>query len=939
MGSGTCDRRTRGVMASSFLAGVVCAVAVSWPTCSAPAREPFFGLADSQSDDRPARTDVRPDARPDARPDPRAPARTAPGPLKAGDLRHMAEALAVRPPERLARAPDATRSVAPVAATALPVSGETPAEEPRHPEPLAAGDVAPALSRVVTRDEESGRTRLPSERSAAPRPATPEPAGATASDPSLRLLVDRLRLARRGPTPEPAAAAPAPGPIVASPMPASTAAPPVPPVASPPPAPLPGDEWADGEVGVGGDAAPAAGDDAVTDSASEPRRRGRLADLFDDGRAAAARATAGGPATPTGPFGGRLLERLRPDRRVARTPASAEPPPPSVDAWPRPDALFAQLDALRSVSPGHGDSAAAVSAWSERSIDAVHTILATRGPRDPAADQPIIACSDLLAVGMAAADQVADPPLATQTRRAAFALARRAAVWRAAGACLRTEPQPGATPGGDVGHALASSQLAGEVAALLTALEGFETTPTVPAATAVRRSLAGVAAASGDGAQHLVRAVGDHYRAPNVRIAVHRRLTERLLPATTVNSGPLEDFILGRRVHGTRTVEQSLGVRFTPDPDEIRLELVVSGEVTSQTVTDAGPVSLHSRGAAVFTVRKPVVVSSRGLVFGSAVGTASNQSQLANVQTSFDAVPIMGSLARNIARREHDESLPEAAREVNTRIISRACREVDGRSEAELSALAERARQRVWKPLAALGIAPESASLETTADLATARLRLAAEPHLAAHTPRPRAAADALLSVQLHESTVNNVADRLDLAGRTLGLESLLRQVCGKLGFEPRIPEDLPEGVEVTFAAAQPLRVECRDGLAHVQLSLSALQSGRRSWSDIIVRVGYRPVVSGRQVLLERDGPVQITGPGHQGRMELALRTIFGKIFPRERPLPLLPASFVANPRLADVAALQAVCADGWFALALGERPVAAAGGAAAGATPPATRR
>ena len=166
---------------------------------------------------------------------------------------------------------------------------------------------------------------------------------------------------------------------------------------------------------------------------------------------------------------------------------------------------------------------------------------------------------------------------------------------------------------------------------------------------------------------------------------------------------------------------------------------------------------------------------------------------------------------------------------------------------------------------------------------------------------------------------MNNACDRFGLAGRRLTVEDLVRTVCGRLGVPPRIPDDLPTDVEVGFASAEPLRVECRDGLVHVRMSLDAIESGRRAWYDIVANVAYRPVAAGPQVFLEREGPVRLSGAGQQGRMEIALRTIFGKIFPKERPVPLLPAKLVGDPRMASVRAVQAVCTDGWIAVALAE--------------------
>jgi hypothetical protein len=337
-------------------------------------------------------------------------------------------------------------------------------------------------------------------------------------------------------------------------------------------------------------------------------------------------------------------------------------------------------------------------------------------------------------------------------------------------------------------------------------------------------------------------------------------------------------------------------------------------------VTDAGVVSLASRGTSSFVVRKPITVSAQGLLFGPATGTASNSSQLAGIQTSFDSVPVMRSFVRQIARSQHDGSLPDVNREVINKIVAQACRETDEQAEPKFVEVAERVRTKAWAPLASLGLEPTPVSLESTSSVATMRLRLAAGGQIAAHTPRPRAPADTQMSMQLHESAVNNALERMDLAGERFSLESLSRHVCQRLGSEPRVPDDLPEGVEVTFADTDPIRVTCHDGLIQVRVALEAIESGRRNWYDVVVQVAYRPAIAGPQVFLERDGPVRISGPGHQGRMEIALRTIFSKIFPKERPIPVVPERIVHHPRLDGMRAVQAVSQDGWFALALATR-------------------
>jgi len=870
----TADGRARSIVAAAFFAGLAVAILAVGPAAwELPPESSFQIDAVAVEAERP--------------------------PVEvADDLPHAAVLLAAKPraaaasPERLALADAAAPIVGAIVAQALPTSGDRKVgdDRPRESTPTAA-----------TADADLVPTPVPSAVIAVPEAESPPPD--PEESPELRALISRLQ-SNETPVAQPAS------PASANP-PTSPAAPP------------PGEAWTDPE-GTNWTDSPTT---ETEPRAATPARGGRLLGRLIERRGETDRATTGaGP-----PMTGRLLDRVR-DRFSPRPDDSGGGEEQQVtDAalaldgsrWPEPASLRGQLDSLAA---GRGPDPA--TAWATATLASLAGVLATAGPRDTAGEPALITLGDRVAEGMQVADALPDQGLASRTRRAALAVARRVTVWRAASACCA---EIAATPRGDTsaeispGSAIADS--AAEVAVLLDAIERFESSHDPADARSVREAARLITAAPLVTAEGIGRSVHDHYLSPNVRISVNEEFVEKLLPETTVTTSPLHDYVLGRQVRGTKTVEQSTAVLFDPHPTEIRLDLLVSGEVASRTVTDAGSVSIHSRGQSSFTVYKPIQVSPRGLGFDAARGTASNHSRLAGIETGFDSVPLMGSLVRSIARTQHDENLDEATREVNAKIVSRACREVDALTEPQLTAATKRAQERFWAPMERLGLEPTAVALETTAEAATARLRLAAPTQLAAHTPRPRAPEDALFSIQVHESTVNNACGRLGLAGRKLGLEELTRHVCTQLGLPPTVPNDLPEGVEVTFAEVDPVRVECRDGLVHVRVALDALESGRRNnWYEIVAHVAYRPTVSGMQVMLERDGPVQLSGPGQKGRMEFGLRTIFGKMFPKERPVPLVPEKLVGNPRFAGVQAVQAVTADGWLAIALAPGTAAASG-------------
>ena len=617
----------------------------------------------------------------------------------------------------------------------------------------------------------------------------------------------------------------------------------------------------------------------------------------------------------------RIIERLRPEpgerlrdrigqnikRFEATTLATATTP---ITVWPPPKELFRKLDKLAADGPPRPSSYKDIREWVNQTRSHFSYIMTTRGPHDLHATPAIIALEKCFDDGMDLADTLPDIESAAQIRRAAFAVRRRTKTWHAA--AILSE---GLTEQTDV-----EKKSLTDISSLLVSLEEFEANPDAVRATEVRQALAVVEKSGFLEFPTLRQAVIHHYAAPNFRVALDEIFLTRLMPEAPSRTETVRDVILGKPVRGRRVVEQITSVDLTPDADEICFDLTVDGHVATYAITETGPIALTSRGSGQFTVKKPIKISHEGLIVGRSVASASNRARLMNVSTSFDSVPLMGSLLRTLARNQHADSLPEANREVAQKIVWQSCRDTDRESEEKFAILSKQIEDSFWQPLVRLGLSP-TPFMETTEDRATLRLRLNADTQLAAHTPRPREPDGTLIGYQVHESAINNAFERLGVKGQRLSLEELFIHVQQQLGFEPKIPEDLPEGVSVAFEQVEPIRVDFDEGLVHVKISIDALESGRRDWYDVIGGVTYKPMASGNTIVLQREGPIRISGPGHRGRIEFALRTIFGKIFPKERPVPIVPKKFTEHPRLQDLTALQAMSWDGWIAIALGDSP------------------
>jgi hypothetical protein len=417
--------------------------------------------------------------------------------------------------------------------------------------------------------------------------------------------------------------------------------------------------------------------------------------------------------------------------------------------------------------------------------------------------------------------------------------------------------------------------------------------------------------------KQLEQQIERHYRNANIRLAVSANLLNRLIPKREPELAPVHDTVLGLPVRGRSLTSSEVAVRLLPDPEHVRLALEVTGEVESLTSATSGPATLINDGEAVYIARKPLQVDLTGIRVWPAQVEVLNRTRLRELQTDFDGVPLFGPLVRVVARSQQEQQRPLADAEVREKIAAQAQARINRETSAQLRQAAQRLHQRVLGPVDALALEPTLIAAETTQQRFIMRVRLAGNDQLGSHTPRPQAPADSLASVQIHETAINNVMQRLELDGQTFTLPELERHVAARLN-RPLPTESNPDrdDVKVTFADRDAIRVRCVDGRIEITLSVAKLSKPPRKWRDFQVRAYYRPEVNGRSAELVRDGVIQLIGRVNAGG-QIALRGVFSRTFSRTAPWKLLPDEVAADPRLADLTVSQFVVDDGWVGMAM----------------------
>ena len=175
--------------------------------------------------------------------------------------------------------------------------------------------------------------------------------------------------------------------------------------------------------------------------------------------------------------------------------------------------------------------------------------------------------------------------------------------------------------------------------------------------------------------------------------------------------------------------------------------------------------------------------------------------------------------------------------------------------------------------------------------------------------------------MQVHETALNNILDRLNLAGRRIELRELYKEVTAIFNKNaPPPPDDLPEDVYVTFMESDPVRVDCEDGRVRLTIRMALLEHGKSKWRNFTVRGYYAPSANQLDANLARDGVIELIGDRLRVADQIALRGIFSRVLSRNRTLSLINKQLAIAPELQDQQVTQLVIHDGWIGVALGPK-------------------
>lgn len=428
--------------------------------------------------------------------------------------------------------------------------------------------------------------------------------------------------------------------------------------------------------------------------------------------------------------------------------------------------------------------------------------------------------------------------------------------------------------------------------------------------------------------QNLAGQLEGHYRNANFRVSVSDQLINRLLPQTGEIEQPINENVMGAQIHGNSRIQNRLLIRLIPDNRKVNLWLEANGKVHSLTQARQSGFRVDNLGHSRYRVFKQIAINRTGVQTDAPYAVSDTSSQVIGMSSNLDPIPVVGWVARKIARNKIQESAPMTDLYTRRKVEAGAKEQMESEVQSQLAKVSDYLFANFLQPMIALDLEPTPVEMRTTTDRIIMRYRLAGRDQMAAHTARPQALANSLMSFQLHESVFNNLFDRIEIAGRSFTAEELTDHLMNVFGSQQAAGSDqLNHEANFEFAPYDPIRVEFNEGQIELSLNLKKFRVGKgKTWKNLNVRATFNPQVKGTKLYLLRDeSGIRLKGANLKLRDQVAVRTVFTALFRDHYELNVLPENFGKQFGSNTMEISQLVLNDGWLGLSFGDSPEAIA--------------
>ena len=392
---------------------------------------------------------------------------------------------------------------------------------------------------------------------------------------------------------------------------------------------------------------------------------------------------------------------------------------------------------------------------------------------------------------------------------------------------------------------------------------------------------------SSDGGDRISAVIGQHYFGPNMRIIASESFLRKTVGESRTEQGYINEPVSEAWVSGVSCTYTNVSVDLQPNSNVAQLNLHISGTVQANTTANAAQAVVYGGSTGNFSATKPIKFSGQEFSTDPARVNA-NASTYANdvdAKVFFLLRPIADIIAENeVAKRK-----PQNDALARQRIMNQVSQNVNTETDSRFADANLKLQSKLFGPLRELRWQPQEISTYSTdSEMVIGALLRESEENKRELGAQQLVGMPAVpengIAIQVHESLLNNGADRLDVAGKTLTdaeLRKLIEdRISTLLGREFKFTkptetadgapapavEEAPKGSNsYIFAETDPLRFQIDDGNVSIVLRTGLIHTEDGKTETIeqhVISVPLTFSIEGGKVAMKR-GDVRVApAPG-----------------------------------------------------------------------------
>jgi hypothetical protein len=310
----------------------------------------------------------------------------------------------------------------------------------------------------------------------------------------------------------------------------------------------------------------------------------------------------------------------------------------------------------------------------------------------------------------------------------------------------------------------------------------------------------------------------DDYFNYNLHFTLSEALLSRIVSDYRTEKGPVADCILGAWVTGSQVTDTMVRADVKPSTGTARFDLVVDGRTKTDTTGRKSPATIFTKGNHTFTISKPLLFDGSGFATEEASMDVEVNNRTVGVSTKYDRIPILGGIAKSMARKEVQRKQYQAEGIAARKLAQRALPVFEAEANDQLVKANDSIQNELLQNLRDRGIAPAVYSARSSETHFAISSRTMAAGNLAAPKPPSNPAPRKGVAIQLHESTINAAIDGLGIAGEmtvveVIGkIESALKELLDRDVSLRSSDQVVDDNTDFDFSKSDPIRVRFDEG-------------------------------------------------------------------------------------------------------------------------------